>query len=922
MQGLMRPLCGTIVILLGFAAIAVNSPAGEFVFETDFVRYVITAEGRTSSLFDKTNNTELLASKVAPFASVRLKDGKTADASSIKRDGDVFHVEFKPTGVTATYKISSTADYILIRLVSLEGPQPEQLQLAQLQLVPFSNSGSWIVAQWNEKIAVSMMGLSEQVHTQITGASITASLYSDFGLAGNGAAIVAAPTPRFLNVVRKFETGQHLPYCRVNGQWGKTSADVKTSYLFTDMTESNVDDVIRYANLGGFRYILIYASTWAQSWGSYLINTGNFPDGEKGLGSVIDKCHRAGLKVGLHMLTSLISKNDPLVSSNPSMLFTNFEAILSRDISERESVIAASSSADSFSKIGSTADVRIGEELLQCSVTKRMQTDAVLSCTRGAMRTKAVSHKSGEKIQVLPSFGGAYFADLNTVLMNKVSARIADLFNRYKLDMIYFDAGELNSIEGPFWYWVSRQQMDIWKRINHDFLVQGSGSTSWTWHIWCRNACDDQVVTAVKQYLNIHKIAGYEKYITDNFMPADLGWWGIWDDAPDRRATTPDEAELLGIRSIAYDAAFSLETHVERLKANGRTEEILHTLSQCERLRLSGKAGTELRNKLRSGEWHLVEEGGKTNLYPVVYSSQYGLTAAAINQTNPFKPQPFRFRLAAVPILSEPGNKANIVLCNSKTGFAIKTPDAKNPGYGIVAGRIEFIKGPGPQAESVFRPTGAEATSEGERTSINLTKHRALAVTLKVDGAAPASGNPPAVLNIQLNAAEQFREHYIDMDFAGERTIIIREPTSERLLQEFNPAVYSPKLALLGFNYSGVDAVNIRWMRPLPAGTEAKVSLIRVEALAENNATLQNPRLLINDESLEIPAELKIDDYAEFWGSGPIRIFDANGHERIRLPQPQHIPMLRTGANTIILKTAGSSDFRLTAITLGDPLSP
>jgi hypothetical protein len=85
---------------------------------------------------------------------------------------------------------------------------------------------------------------------------------------------------------------------------------------------------------------------------------------------------------------------------------------------------------------------------------------------------------------------------------------------------------------------------------------------------------------------------------------------------------------------------------------------------------------------------------------------------------------------------------------------------------------------------------------------------------------------------------------------------------------------------------------------------------------------MQNLKLLINNDSLEIPAELRTNDYAEFWGSGTIRIFDCKGHERHRLPQPPHIPVLRSGVNTITIQTAGSSDFRLTTILLGDPLSP
>jgi hypothetical protein len=911
------------ISVLCFAAIAASPPSGDFVFETKFVRYVITSEGRNKSLFDKTNHTELLASAGAPFASVRLKDGRAGDASSISKDGSTFRVEFKSVGVAARYKISSTSNYILIGLDGIEGPEPQELQLAQLHLSPLSHSGSWIVVRWNDKVAVSLMALSDQVNSRLEDpSSIVSSIQSAFSFAGGRVAIVAAPTAGFMDAVHKLETDQNLPYCRLNGNWGKASADVKTSYLFTNMTEANADEVIRYASLGGFRYILISSPAWSQTLGSYEINTRNFPSGEKGLVSIAGKCHKAGLKVGLHMLTSLVSRNDPLVKSDLSMLLTDAETALANDIGEGDTEISATSPLDDFRKGGLSEDLQIGEELVRCPRIGGPRMDRFMNCARGVGGTKAAPHKAGEKIRGLSSDGGNYFVDLKTPLTGKVSQRIADLFNRCGFDMIYFDAGELNSRDGPFWYWGGRQQMDIWRRISLDLLVQGSGSTPWTWHIWCRYTTDDLALTAVKQYLDFHKIASYMNFLNDNFMPAELGWWGILGDAPDHRATTPDEVELLGVRSAALDVPFSIEADVESLRANGRTEEMLRMLSQYERLRLSGNVTADVRNRLRNGEWHLVDEGGKAVFYPVVYSTQYGSPQAKMGQTNNFKAQPFRFRLEAAPLLAKPDDAANIVLCDSISGFALGSPITMSQVPGFVAGRFEFIKGASAQSQSVFINPAGNSAARGDGSIIDLRGHRALAVTLKVEGAAPVSVSNPAVLNVQLEAGGRYREYYVNLDFSGTRTVIIKEPTSERVLPEFGQASYSAKLALMGFNYSGVNAINIRWMRLFPSGPAARISIVRIEALAESSATLQNPELLVNNETIQIPAELRTNDYAEFWGIGPIRIFDKDGNQKQSVPQPTHIPTIRDGENTIAVKGPASADVKLTTILLGDPVSP
>ncbi len=51
---------------------------------------------------------------------------------------------------------------------------------------------------------------------------------------------------------------------------------------------------------------------------------------------------------------------------------------------------------------------------------------------------------------------------------------MAGVINRCGFDMIYFDGGELNSADGPIWYWVG-QQSQIWESAKRELLVQGSG---------------------------------------------------------------------------------------------------------------------------------------------------------------------------------------------------------------------------------------------------------------------------------------------------------------------------------------------------------------------------------------------------------------------------------------------------------------
>ena len=75
------------------------------------------------------------------------------------------------------------------------------------------------------------------------------------------------------------------------------------------------------------------------------------------------------------------------------------------------------------------------------------------------------------------------------------------------------------------------------------------------WHIFSRGTCDDYAAVAVKQDLDYHKIADSWRFYHNNFLPAELGWLGFLQDAPDHPATTPDELEYYAVRMLALDSA-------------------------------------------------------------------------------------------------------------------------------------------------------------------------------------------------------------------------------------------------------------------------------------------------------------------------------------------------------------------------------
>jgi hypothetical protein len=297
--------------------------------------------------------------------------------------------------------------------------------------------------------------------------------------------------------------------------------------------------------------------------------------------------------VGIHTLTSWVGKNDPLVRPVPDpRLLKDAEAILASDLDQGSTAIAVTvplrgfpTEPSFYGKANAGLDIQIDEEIIHCRDMGASDPQRLQGCKRGVAGTRAARHYKGVKIHHLAERHRHYLADLRTSLKGEISERIAGLINRVGLDMVYLDGGEANRANGPGWYWVGQQQDDTLRRVDRDLLVQGSGWTHWTWHWHARGACDDYADIAVIPYLDHHKIGkGWRSYRND-FMPAELGWWGLLSDTADHPATMPEEVEHHAIRMIALDTPISLQTSLARLKANGRAEAMLKKFGQMERLR-------------------------------------------------------------------------------------------------------------------------------------------------------------------------------------------------------------------------------------------------------------------------------------------------------------------------------------------------
>lgn len=900
--------------------------AAEITFENDLVRWTIGPDGQNVSLVERGTGQEWMPEPGGQMFAVG-KGGQTFDSTAVQSDGSRLSVDFGTAGVKAEYRITARPRYFVVELVDVQGAAIDELRLAEVLTSVRGRFGGSLNVAWNNRFAVCVMALDNRVHS----AKRRAVVYPEYGMKGLKAAILAVPTPDFLDVVQEVERDFDLPSPTLGGQWAKTSEDVRTSYLFTDLTEANADETIRLARLGGFKYVMMYASTWCDSWGAAPIKTKYYPNGEAGLKAVVDKCHAAGLKVGMHNMTSMIGKTDPLVTPVPDgRLLKNIWATLATDVDAHATDIQVVESLTEwpgqpayYGAVKQGLDIQIDDEIIQYRRIAGPDGRTFVDCLRGQSGTTPTAHTAGAKIGHLAEWFRSYIVDLRTPLKDVIADRLAGVVNRCGFDMIYFDGNNGNMLNGPRWHWATLQETAVWERFQREVLVQTGGMTHWTWHIQARGACDDFAALAPKQYLDHHKIAdGWQGY-TSNFLPPELGWWGFLADAPEHPATSPDEVELYAARMLALDCPVSLETNMRALKLHGRTEELLELLGRYERLRLARAVPDLVRRRLLTGEWRIDTKGSRVSFRPAHYDTQRVQTPGRLTVQNQFGPQPLGFRLRVVPTLAAPGASGNKVLFSAKPAVELKLPKPGAAMPGAVVARIEFgVPAADQKSAFVVGPDTELAVAEGTG-GLDLLAHRSLAIRLRVEGAAPTDKAACAVLNVQLESvAQMYRDHYVDLDFSGEKTIVIPEPTAERMLAEFRPAAsaYSFKHAGYHFKYPAIMALNFRWMR-LPEGSTTRCAVSLVEALEESPTAPVNLSLKLGGCTITIPGPIESGDYAEFSPGGAICIFDRNWTPLRSIAAPERTPLLAVGENRIDLSSESPATVKLTPITLGTPVS-
>ena len=843
--------------------------------------------------------------------------------------------------------LSSSASLILIARLRTDGEDASDF-------AGIIYRGGQIVSELALDIETHIICTSSSLHA-VSPTALPAALGLSPRLPRLKVALLVCPKSQWLGLVEAVEVQHALAHPTIDGTWAKQHPDVHASYLFVDITAANAAAVINYALRGRFKHIMAYAWTWARTAGSYLVNTNNYPSGLPDLRSVVAQVHDHNLKFGFHMLSCLISTDDPYVSPIPTSRLAKESPVVLTSMEmdpadpDRYIVHTASSPADyQYYFDAGEKDIIINNEIMTMQWVDAAAAELGVSRTRYG--TPLESHGPGATVYHLPAYNGTYFfPDLRSNLLAEIADNFANIYSDLKGDFAFLDASE--TLDRVFswasWFTSPLISDTFFRRLPAQAFLEGAGTKqNYQWHPLSRGVSGDHAAIGVEHYMDFEKIGRFGKRYAKAFFPQELGWIAMLGktyrttDEDSFASTTLDEIEYQMNRALGHGVPIGLETRVADLQANRLTGAILDLIAKYEELRLNNYFPAAVlerlkqpdekflrRYQLKSDHYHLVRSATSRTYEFRRRAYAEHLVLNPNSETwkfeNPFPDQPLRIKITALPSHGAYTGPSLELANPLLSGFAVLTK----------ADGVECI--PGGQITATYSPPNDDAPSHGWCTltkgfthALDLTNHKVIGLSVTGDGKGE-------VISIELVDDQDYnRQYQFAIDFAAgtPRHVILPRPATKELFRYPYHAQGIPiyiKRSLRPFSYRAIRRVNIH-IKNIPAGS-VQFSLGAINALRQQHKILSSPACMVNGQEIVFAATLSprktttIDDvayYLEPWeylvfnGVGFTK-FDGNHRALESVVPVGAAPTVKQGMNAITYRHEGANK-ALVSILLED----
>lgn len=479
---------------------------------------------------------------------------------------------------------------------------------------------------------------------------------------GSKIAIFSCKESITFNRLEQIEIAENLPHPTVNGVWFKKSNLYGKSYMISSYGEKDIDEMIGYTKRAGL--VSLYHEGPFKSWGNFVLNPDQFPNGRDGLKNCVDKAHAAGLYLGMHTLTNFINTNDPYVSPVPdNRLSLTGNSTLNRNIdADQNTIEVASPEYFNDEKGNNLHTVKIGSELIRYKSVSSTAPYLLVDCQRGAFGTTRSAHQAGDQVGKLFDHSyNVFFPNLD--MQREVAKNISKLMNETGVDHLDLDGHEGALASGQGDYALELFAKDVYDQVKHDFIIGTSLSKTFYWHIGSYYNWGEPWYGGFKESMQQYRIDN-QGLFDRNYMPHMLGWYLLAEN------TTLSEMEWMLSRAAGYHAGFAMVARPAALRKNSQSNLLLDAIREWEMARNGNAFSKAQQEALKNpkNEFHLEKrDEGKWTLHQYAMSPVFTRekferqpgepTHTTWNLQYPWKEQPLQFRMQ---ITGEKGSVKNI----------------------------------------------------------------------------------------------------------------------------------------------------------------------------------------------------------------------------------------------------------------------
>lgn len=398
---------------------------------------------------------------------------------------------------------------------------------------------------------------------------------------------------------------------------------INASYYWSaNVNPGNIDRHLKYAKMAGFRTMLIYYTSFEDSYGyrkigNYEFNKTLYPNGKEYLKKMLDKI----ITPGVHFLHSHIGRDSKYVAPVPDYrlnLVTTFN--LSGDLGMSDTTVYVEQNPEGTTMADVCRVLKVGTELISYENYTTTYPYKFTGCVRGIDETTVNSQPKGASIGLLDvrEFGAtSVYIDQRTSLQDEVAERIADIYDA-GFQFMYFDGSE--GVNPPFGYNVALAQYPVFKRLKPDPLfAEGAAKSHFSWHMLSgENAFDVFRPESLKE--EVRKWPAEEApRMQEDFTRINFGWLGYWVPDETTVGTQPDMLEYVTSRAAAWNCPVSIQVNLIRFEKHPRTSDNMEVFRRWEEVRAQNWLTEEQKYTLQNLEQEhtlLLNEQNEFELQP------------------------------------------------------------------------------------------------------------------------------------------------------------------------------------------------------------------------------------------------------------------------------------------------------------------